>query len=115
MKDIEKKFPESIGYGNHYDLVDKIHTILHGVDDSMAYERYGPYFNLKDIFTILPSSITFKGHRGDLCVSSIDIAYFSVDSDWKHILVHHEPIGIGENVFHAFYKMLIWLKENNLM
>lgn len=72
------------------------------------------YF-ISDIFKYLPHSIIYNGHRGDLCVSVVDIAYFSIDSDWKHILVHHEPIPIGGDVYDAFIAMIKWLKENNLM
>ena len=72
-------------------------------------------FTVGDIFNILPASITFDGHRGDLSVTSVDIAYFSIDGDWKHVLVHHEPIPIGGDIYDAFFNMVVWLKENNLM
>ena len=72
-------------------------------------------YTISDIFRYLPYSITYNGHRGDLCVSTVDIAYFSIDGEWKHVLVHHEPIPIGGDIFDAFIAMLRWLKENNLM
>lgn len=68
-----------------------------------------------DIFNILPQSITYNGHRGDLNVSAVDIAYFSIDNEWKHILVHHESIPLGGDIFDAFINMITWLKKNNLM
>ena len=116
MKDIDKRFPEEIGgeYGN-YDLAEKIHELLFGKDESMFYERYGPSFNLRDIFKYLPEQITYNGHRGDLAVTPMDISYFSIGGGWEHILVHFENIPVGGNIYDAFYKMLVWLKENNLL
>ena len=84
-------------------------------------ELLGPGFSsnheykMNDIFVHLPHSITYNGHRGDLCVSTVDIAYFSIDGEWKHVLVHHEPIPIGGDIFDAFIAMLRWLKDNDLM
>lgn len=75
----------------------------------------GSSFTMDDIFKTLPNSIEFDGHRGDLCVSTVDIAYFSIDGDWKHVLVHFEAIPIDGDVFDAFFNMIMWLKENNLM
>ena len=72
-------------------------------------------YTLSDIFNLLPNSITYNGHRGDLSVSTVDIAYFSIDGDWKHVLVHHEPIPIDGDIYDAFYNMIVWLKNNNLM
>lgn len=72
-------------------------------------------YNISDIFNLLPNSIEFDGHRGDLCVSTVDIAYFSINGDWKHILVHHEPIPLDGDIYDAFYNMVVWLKENNLI
>ena len=72
-------------------------------------------YNVGDIFNCLPHSITYDGHRGDLCVTPVDIAYFSVNGDWKHILVHHEPIPLDGDIYDAFLNMAEWLKENNLI
>lgn len=72
-------------------------------------------YSISDIFLALPHSITYNGHRGDLCISTVDIAYFSIDGDWNHVLVHYEPIPNGGDVFDAFIAMARWLKENNLI
>lgn len=105
MKD---KFPLSTisknAYDNRADIINELLNV-----------KFKGVYQVGDIFTYLPSSITYNGHRGDLCVSVVDIAYFSIDSDWKHILVHHEPIPIGGDVYDAFIAMIKWLKENNLM
>ena len=70
---------------------------------------------MTDIFNILPSSITYNGHRGNLAVTLVDISYFSINSAWKHVLVHFEPIPMDGDIYDAFYKMILWLKENNLL
>jgi hypothetical protein len=72
-------------------------------------------YNMSDIFNLLPNSITYNGRRGDLCITPVDIAYFSVGGGWEHILVHFEPIDYNEDIYDAFYKMIKWLKENKLM
>lgn len=102
---MKEKFP----YSSSIKQGQKITEILN-LDLSIDHS-----FDISDIFKYLPHSITFNGHRGDLCVSTVDIAYFSIDSDWEHILVHHEPIPIGGDVYDAFIAMIKWLQENNLM
>lgn len=72
-------------------------------------------YTISDIFRYLPHSIEFEGHRGDLSISTVDIAYFSVGPDWKHVMVHFEPIPLGGDVYDAFIDMIAWLKKNNLL
>lgn len=116
---MKEKFPKSIGVSindtNDNGLCMKIYDLLHPGDDGTRYERWYPSFNMSDIFNTLPHSITYNGHRGDLNVSVVDIAYFSIGSDWKHVLVHHEPIPFDGTIYDAFYNMIVWLKKNNLM
>lgn len=113
---MKEKFPEKIDCINNPTLVMKLAKELGHVNPADPdFERGMPSYRVSDIFKYLPYSIVYNGHRGDLCVSTVDIAYFSIDGDWKHVLVHHEPIPIGGDVYDAFYNMVIWLKENNLM
>ena len=72
-------------------------------------------YTISDIFRYLPHSITYNGHRGDLSVSTEDIAYFSIGGEWKHVLVHHESIPLGGDIFDTFINMITWLKKNNLI
>ena len=70
---------------------------------------------MSDIFNLLPNSITYNGKRGDLCITPVDIAYFSVGGGWEHILVHFEAINYNEDIYDVFLNMINWLKENNLL
>jgi len=72
-------------------------------------------YSVGDIFKYLPHEITFNGHRGDLAVTVCDISYFAINSDWKHILIHFEPIPNNGDIFDTFILMLEWLKRNNLL
>lgn len=72
-------------------------------------------YGIDYIFSILPEEIKYDGHRGDLAITPQDIAYFSIGEGWKHILIHHEDIPIGGDIYDAFISMLSWLKENNLI
>ena len=94
----------------------KILSIINNEDLSKLSDRISiNNITIGDIFNYLPHSITYNGHRGDLSISVVDIAYFSVGGGWEHVLVHFEDIPIGGDVFDAFIKMLEWLKENNLL
>lgn len=113
---MKEKFPEKIGMYHKAELACNIEQMLGTVPSwDQDFERHVPEYNVTDIFNILPHSITYNGHRGDLCVSVVDIAYFSIDGDWRHVLVHHEPIPIDGDIYDAFYNMIVWLKNNNLM
>ena len=113
---MKEKFPEKIDAMNNPILVMKIAKALGHVNPADPdFERGMPTYRFGDIFKYLPSSITYDGHRGDLSVTVVDIAYFSIGGDWKHILVHHELIPIDGDIYNAFYNMIVWLKENNLM
>ena len=117
---MKEKFPKSIGINindtNDNGLCMKIYDLLHpGNDNGTRYERWYPSFNMSNIFNTLPHSITYNGHRGDLCISTVDISYFSIGSNWEHVLVHYEPIPVGGTIYDAFYNMIKLLKENNLM
>lgn len=105
---IKEKFPDTCSL----EQAKKIKKILGNPfreDDNITW------FNLTFLFQILPHEITYDGHRGDLAVTPQDIAYFSIGEGWKHILVHHEDIPVGGNIYDAFIDMLKWLKENNLL
>jgi len=104
---MKEKFPLSTISENVYDNRTDIINELLNVNNKV--------YQVGDIFKYLPHSITYDSHRGDLCVSTVDIAYFSIDGDWKHVLVHHEPIPIGGDIYDAFISMIKWLKENKLM
>ena len=113
---MNNKFPNEIGQYYKPDLAIKIAKELgHIPTGDPDFERGCPNYDVTDIFNILPSSITYNGHRGDLAVTSVDISYFSVSSDWKHVLVHFETIPTSGDIYDAFYKMILWLKENNLL
>ena len=112
---MKEKFPEKIDAYHRVELACKIETELGVPEWDPDFERHVPEYNVTDIFNILPHSIEYDGHRGDLCISTMDIAYFSIDGDWKHILVHHEPIPLDGDIYDAFYNMIVWLKKNKLM
>ena len=113
---MKEKFPEKIDSMNNPSLVMKLAKVLGHINSADPdFERGMSSYKIGDIFKYLPHSITYNEHRGDLSVSPVDIAYFSVGGDWKHILVHHEPIPLDGDIYNAFYNMVIWLKENNLM
>lgn len=113
---MKEKFPEKIDCMSNPILVMKLAKALGHVNSADPdFERGMPSYTVGDIFKYLPHSISYNGHRGDLSVSTVDIAYFSVGADWKHIIVHFEPIPIGGSIYDAFYNMVIWLKENNLL
>ena len=104
---MKNKFPLSTISKNVYDNRADIINELLNVENNV--------YQVGDIFTYLPHSITYNGHLGDIYVSAVDIAYFSIDGDWKHVLVHHEPIPLNGDVYDAFIAMIKWLKENDLM
>ena len=109
-------FPSEIGHYYRSDLAIKIAKELGHINVADPdFERGCPSYNVTDIFNILPSSITYNGHRGNLVVTLVDISYFSINSAWKHVLVNFEPIQIDGDIYDAFYKMILWLKENNLL
>ena len=109
-------FPNEIGHYYRPDLAIKIAKKLGHINVADPdFERGCPNYNVTDIFNLLPSSITYNGHRGNLAVTSVDISYFSINSAWKHVLVHFEPIPMNGDIYDAFYKMILWLKENNLL
>ena len=113
MNNMKEKFPETCSMYQSGKLVDLFNL---KPDWDPDFERHSmPEFNVNGIFKYLPHSIEFEGHRGDLSVSTVDIAYFSVGADLKHILVHHEPIPISGDIYDAFIAMVKWLKKNNLM
>lgn len=113
---MKEKFPASIEVNHDESLAIEIARLLEEVNDNDPdFERGCPTYNMSDIFRCLPHSITYNGHRGDLSVSCVDIAYFSVNNEWKHVLVHHEPIPNKGDIYNAFCNMIKWLKENNLM
>lgn len=74
-----------------------------------------PLFGLDYIFNTLPDEIIYKGNRGDLSITPLDISYFSTGNDLKINLIYVEPIPADGNIFDAFIKTLEWLKENNLI
>lgn len=90
----------------------KIYELLNGTPEEGSLINS---YTVGDIFKYLPYSITYNGHRGDLSVSTEDIAYFSIGGEWKHVLVHHESIPLGGDIFDAFINMITWIKKNNLM
>lgn len=113
---MKEKFIDEINAYNYPDLVINIAKILGHVNPiDPDFERGMPTYRIGDIFKYLPHSITYNGHRGDLCITPMDISYFSVGGGWEHILVHFEPIPLNGTIYDAFYKMAKWLKENNLM
>lgn len=113
---MKEKFPEKIDCTNNPTLVMKIAKELGHVNAADSdFERGMPTYRFSSIFKYLPHSIVYNGHRGDLCVTPVDIAYFSVSGEWKHVLVHYEPIPLDGDIYDAFYNMIVWLKENNLM
>lgn len=86
-------FPSEIGHYYRPDLAIKIAKELGHINvTDPDFERGCLSYNVTDIFNILPSSITYNEHRGNLAVTSVDISYFSINSAWKHVLVHFEPI-----------------------
>ena len=91
---------------------DKIYELL---NNKPRVDTLGGVYSVGDIFKYLPHEITYNEHRGDLAVTICDISYFAVNSDWKHVLVHFEPIPINGDIFDAFILMLGWLKRNNLL
>lgn len=93
----------------------KIWNLIRGYDVNVSDSDEVIRVTVSDIFTYLPKDITYNEHRGDLAVTPVDIAYFSVGGSWEHILVHFEDIPIGGDVYDAFIKMLSWLKDNNLI
>ena len=110
---MKEKFPENCSLEQGNKIVSILNISYSGDEDFERHEL--PKFNVTDIFRYLPNSITFNDHRGDLCVSSVDIAYFSIGGDWKHILIHHEPIPLSGDIYDAFINMIIWLKENKII
>ena len=91
----------------------KIYKALNPAAKNIDYMPHG--YTMSDIFRYLPHEITYNNHRGDLCISTVDITYFSIGEGWKHVLVHHEPIPLDGDIYDAFINMIDWLKKNNLM
>lgn len=106
---MNKKFPS----WSSMNQAAKIYKILN--PEANDIDDMPKAYTVSDIFNLLPESITYKNIRGDLSVTPFDITYFSLDSDWKMNLVYSQQIPINGDIYDAFYNIIVWLKENNLM
>ena len=70
-----------------------------------------PYYTLYDVMRLLPQDITYNGKRGYLSVSSKDLSYTSLDSEFRVNVVWTANLIPNKDVYDGFISMLKFLKR----
>ena len=71
------------------------------------------HYDVSDILNILPQEIEYRGKKGYIRISPIDITYGSLESD-----AQMSPVALfgcltdDKNLFTAFYDALKWFEEH---